>query len=237
VFGDLTGDGVYDREARTLVKQLQGVQLADPRYMAALDANSDGLIDAVDDRIAVRNWGKSVAAVSPPVATPPKVAGTVVNDGAAQRSMVKSVRVSFDAVVSIDLAGVTLTDSTGRAAPFGGGTTTYANGTTLFSLLPVGVGSTVADGRYTLTIKAGAVKTSTGGTAMAVDYTFGFTRLFGDLNGDGVYDREARTLVKQLQGITARDPRFVAALDSNADGVIDATDELAAVRNWGKVVS
>jgi hypothetical protein len=32
------------------------------------------------------------------------------------------------------------------------------------------------------------------------------------------------------------EPGYLAALDVNRDGVIDATDELAIVRNWGKSV-
>ena len=71
---------------------------------------------------------------------------------------------------------------------------------------------------------------------MAADYTFGFTKLFGDLNGDGTYDRDARWMVHNSLGLRVGDAGYLVALDSNADGVIDAADELAAVRNWGKSV-
>ena len=80
------------------------------------------------------------------------------------------------------------------------------------------------------------MKAVAGGTAMAADHSFVFTRLFGDATGDGVYDRSTRTLVKQLLGQEVGDPGYRWDLDVNSDGKIDAADELAAVRNWGKVV-
>ena len=87
-----------------------------------------------------------------------------------------------------------------------------------------------------LTIFAAKVTDAATGGAMAANYTFNFTALFGDLNGDGVYDRDTRWMVHNSIGLRVGDAGYLVALDSNADGVIDATDELAAVRNWGKVV-
>ena len=96
--------------------------------------------------------------------------------------------------------------------------------------------SWLEDGRYTLTVKAGDVTDAATGGVLAADYTFNFTKLFGDLTGDGAYDRDARTMVHAALGLHVGDAGYLAALDSNNDGVIDATDELAAVRNWGKSV-
>ena len=80
------------------------------------------------------------------------------------------------------------------------------------------------------------MKTQTGGTAMAANSTFGFTRVYGDTSGDGAYDRDTRTLVKQRLGQTVSSPGDRWDLDVNSDGKIDAADELAAIRNWGKAV-
>jgi FPC/CPF motif-containing protein YcgG len=85
-------------------------------------------------------------------------------------------------------------------------------------------------------VKAGKVMDAETGAPLAADYTFTFTRLFGDLNGDGTYDRETRTMVRNALGANTGDPRYLAMLDVNMDGKIDAIDELAAVRNWGKSV-
>ena len=182
-------------------------------------------------------WRWEMAPAATPNTTPaPAVTGTTVNDGSAQRSMVKTLTVTFDSAVSVHPAGVTITSSTGRVVTFGQQLATASGVTTLTLTFPDGVGGSIADGRYTLKIAAGAVTAKTGGAAMAADYTFGFTRLYGDTSGDGVYDRDTRMLVKALLGQEEGDPGYRLDLDVNGDGKIDATDELAAVRNWGKAV-
>lgn len=160
----------------------------------------------------------------------PTVQGVTVTDGSPQRSVVTGLTVQFDRRVNIEDGALSLKDSTGK---------TYliyiedpVSGQDYLSL-NFGGGS-LPDGRYTLTIKAGRVTDAETGGALAADYTFNFTRLFGDLNGDGVYDRDTRWMVRNSLGLHVGDAGYLVALDSNADGVIDATDELAAVRNWGK---
>jgi len=176
---------------------------------------------------------------APPTTAPtpaPTVTGTQVNDGSAQRSMVKTLTVKFDSAVNVAPGGVTIIDAAGKSVAFSQQLSTANGVTTLTITFPSGVGGSVADGRYTLKITAGAVTRQTGGTAMASDYTFGFTRLYGDVTGDGVYDRDVRMLVKSLLGQHEGDAGYRWDLDVNGDGVIDNTDELAAIRGWGKAV-
>jgi len=134
--------------------------------------------------------------------------------------------------VNIGPGALTLTDATGKTYlvyiedPVSGSDTLSVH----FG------GGSLPDGRYTLTVKAGSVSDAETGGLLAADYTFTFTRLFGDLSGDGVYDRDARWMVHEALGQRVGDAGYLLALDSNADGVIDSIDELAVVRNWGKSV-
>ena len=112
----------------------------------------------------------------------------------------------------------------------------YEPGTEIALALDCAATEFFADGRYTLTIKASGVTDAATGGAMAADYTFNFTKLFGDLNGDGVYDRDTRWMVHNSIGLHIGDAGYLVALDWNNDGVIDSADELAAVQNWGKSV-
>jgi ELWxxDGT repeat protein len=162
----------------------------------------------------------------------PQVLGVTVNDGSAQRSVVTSLTITFDRDVNVGDGALTLTDANGKSYllsiedPVSGSATVSVD----FG------GGSLPDGRYTLTVKAGRVTDAATGGALAADYTFGFTRLFGDLNGDGTYDRQARVMVHNAIGLHVGDAGYLAALDCNADGVIDSVDELAVVRNWGKSV-
>ncbi|QEL15503.1 hypothetical protein [Limnoglobus roseus] len=189
-------------------------------------------------------WKWDVVPPAPPVAPPappagptPTVTGVVVNDGAAQRSMVTKVTVSFDQVVALGTNAVTVVGADGGAVPIAvqavvvGGKTVA----TVTFTGPTAIGGSVADGVYTLRVNAAKVW-GLNGTAMAADATAGFTRLFGDLDGDRAYNREARWMLHDALGSTAGTPRYDAAFDFNSDGVIDAADELQVVRRWLKTV-
>lgn len=183
-------------------------------------------------------WDLTATATTPtPAPAPaPKVLSTQVNDGSAQRSMVKTLTVKFDAAVTVDPAGVVIYNVAGNTTAFSQQLSTVNGKTTLTITFPNQPGGSIGDGRWTLRINAGAVKNQTGGTAMAANFSFAFTRVYGDTSGDGMYDRDTRTLVKQLLGQTVGSPGYRWDLDVNSDGKIDAADELAAVRNWGKGV-
>lgn len=192
---------------------------------------------AADPRLGRELWKWDLAATTTPAPAPaPKVVRSVVNDGSAQRSMVKSLTVTFDSLVNVSPAGVSITNARGVTPAFTQQLATVNGVTVLTITFPTGVGGSIADGRWTLWIDNTAVRRQGGGTAMAADHSFTFTRLYGDLTGDGIYDRSTRLAVQGLLGKQAGDPGFNAAYDVNSDGKIDATDELAAVRNWGKAV-
>ena len=151
--------------------------------------------------------------------------------------MVTKVSVSFDQVVSLGVGAITVTDATGVSVPIAvqaavvGGKTVV----TVTFTGPTAIGGSVADGVYSLKVTAAKVW-SLSGTAMAADATAGFTRLFGDLDGDRAYKRESRWMLHYDLGATVGTPTYDAAFDFNSDGVIDAADEVQVVRRWLKTV-
>jgi ELWxxDGT repeat protein len=189
-----------------------------------------------DQRSELWKWDAGPPPITQPIA--PQVEGVTVNDGSAQRSVVTKLTVTFDRTVNLAAFGaVTLTNTSGPVLM------QYAltldpqtvGGRTVLTIT-FGSNLPFEDGRHTLAISAAKVTDAATGGAMAADYTFNFTALFGDLNGDGTYDRDARWMVHNSIGLHVGDAGYLAALDSNNDGVIDSVDELAVVRNWGKSV-
>ncbi len=191
-------------------------------------------------------WNFPVPATSPPVVPPnppavdpmvyPTVSSVVVNNGAAQRSMVTSLTVTFSRQVLLQSGAVSVTSSTGQSILLNLNPETV-NGVTVLAIAFTGpnvIGGSVPDGRYTLTINAGYITDAATGGAMQTNSTTTFSRLFGDLLGTGTYDRDARWMVQNALGQTVGSPGYIAALDWNGNGVIDEADVLAVVRNWGK---
>ena len=183
-------------------------------------------------------WAWDLQAATTPAVVAPRVVKVVVNDGAVQRSMVTRATITFDRTVVLDPGAITIQDAKGHSFPVSLSWESSATGGPAMLTLrfPSFSGGSIPDGRYTLTVQADKVHDVATGGVMVANSTFSFTRVYGDLNGDGVYDREARSLVHALLGHHTGDPGFLSALDVNSDGVIDAIDELAVVRNWKKSV-
>jgi uncharacterized protein (TIGR03118 family) len=180
--------------------------------------------------------------------TAPKVAGVVVNGGAAQRSLVTQIQVAFDQHVTLpanaadafhlsrqgDGAAVNLTAA---VDDFGAGTVVTLNfvgGAVDPTLLN---NPSLADGRYSLTVVAGDVGGPNGaldgdGNGIAGDdfhlvgnpTTNKLFRLFGDATGDGAVDLNDLAAFRGTFNATSVTPGYLAFLDANGDGVVDLTD-------------
>ena len=100
LFGDTNGDGFVNGIDLIAFRPTIGTAAGDPNFVAALDANNDGFINGAD-LIPFRNRiGSSVFPTGPIVAPPPPtIAAVAVNDGAAQRSEVRSITVTFSGPV------------------------------------------------------------------------------------------------------------------------------------------
>jgi VCBS repeat-containing protein len=180
----------------------------------------------------------NVATVTLTVVGRPRIDGVQVNDGDVQRSIVNSLAVTFSEVVTLSAGAFELRDAAGSRVPatitvatqvVGG----HAVATLTFSGTGV-LGGSLADGRYTLTVRADQV-TGAAGT-MAADYTFAFYRLFGDGTGDGVVDVDDLLAFASAYGTGSGGPGYLWYFDSNADGVIDVDDLLAFADRYGSGV-
>jgi len=219
---------LYD--LRTDPHQLQNVHAtADPAHLEALSARLRELaVSSGDD--ARRN------------APAAKVAGFVINDGAAQRSMVNSLTVTFDQLVTIDPAAFELRRQDGSSVGVSVANSVL-NGQTIAVLSFSGtnvIGGSLADGNYTLTIRGDLVHDllgqeldGDGDDQAGGDRVDAFFRLYGD--GDG--DRDVDLLdLRSFLGTFGRrrgDLDYLAHLDFNGDDRVGLIDLLAFVRRLG----
>jgi hypothetical protein len=164
---------------------------------------------------------------------PATVESVVVNDGSAQRSMVNRLTVTFDRQVTIDAGAFGLTGPGGT--PVGlNVAASVVEGRTVAVLTFTGpgiVGGSLADGSYTLTVRADRVHDAIGreldgdGDGIAGDdRADGVRRLFGDSDGDGDVDRLDRDVFRSAFHTTADEPGYLWYFDFDGDGDVDGRD-------------
>ena len=146
------------------------------------------------------------------------ITGVLVNDGAAQRSMITSIK----AVFAQPIAGTpSLSYGTGSTNTLPSVTPTASSDRRMFTYT---FGSSrvaanaVQDGIYKLTL-------ADAGTGQSL-YK-GFHSLFGDSNGDGT--------VSNLEILSIRSATYVSFMDYNGDGVFTAADYNQALARRGIV--
>jgi hypothetical protein len=180
--------------------------------------------------------------------TPPtQVQSVVVNDGADQRSQVRSITVTFGSLVTLptnrpDAFRLTRIDGGGDVTltvDVSQSTATQTIARLTFSGALTENGSLI-DGRYQLTVLAGMVYNGyglldgngdgvTGGDYVSpADVTGGagprMYRLFGDATGDGVVDLLDLADFRSTFNVGAGDPAYLAYLDADNNGVVDLVD-------------
>jgi hypothetical protein len=172
----------------------------------------------------------------PPPNLPLVTSTTVNNNVGTQRSMVRSLEVTFN-------SQVTFTGPVAAAfqvARFGGGnlggftaTANVVGGVTVVTLSAFTGAETqfnsLADGRYQLTVFAANVSNATG--QMASNYTFGqqtgpeyLTRMFGDWSGDRQVDGVDFGPFSSTYNLSLGNPAFLDAFDVNDDTIVDGFD-------------
>jgi hypothetical protein len=164
---------------------------------------------------------------------PPLVQSVAINDGSAQRSMVKSITVAFNQVVALDAGAFVLRSTAGNLLGLNQ-SVNVVNGQTVVTLTFAGseiVGGSLPDGRYTLTVLGIRVRDSLGNSLdgdgdgqAGGDTLTSLFRLFGDVNGDGAVNGLDLTAFRNAFGTVATDAAYVSFLDFNGDGAINGTD-------------
>ena len=174
---------------------------------------------------------------------PRTVESVVLNDGSAQRSMVNSLTVTFDGAAVLDPGAIelrrqdgSLVDARVNISLFGAKTVavlTFAG--------PEFVGGSLADGSYTLTVRADRVHDrwgreldGDGDGSAGGDRADGFHRLFGDSDGDRDVDWMDRDLFRSAFGKSIGDAGYLWYCDFDGDGDVDGLDNGQFNRRFGQ---
>jgi hypothetical protein len=172
---------------------------------------------------------------------PQKVQSVVVNDGAAQRSMVDSLTVTFIGAAILDPDAIELRRQDGSLVD-AQVNISLLNGKTVAVLTFVGtefVGGSLADGSYTLTVRADLVHDrwgreldGDGNGSAGGDGVDGFFRLFGDSDGNGKVDVHDLLGFLGHFGSRAGNSDYLWYLDYDANGTVGVLDLLQLVHRF-----
>lgn len=171
------------------------------------------------------------------VKTIPNAIAMQVNDGAAQRSMVKQLFVTFNTLVNLNTAPF-------EVRPLAGGntvpitwSTADVNGQTIATISFTTGNGSIGDGRWRLTTIASQVSHRVGSAPlMSVNRTDDFFRLFGDANGDARVNATDMTLFRAALGSVSGSSSYRNYFDFNNDGRIDNFDFTTFRANLGREV-
>jgi hypothetical protein len=178
-----------------------------------------------------------------PLGPPATVAGVVVNDGFAPRSMVTNLAVTFNTVVHLDPGAFELVRQGGAVIQLQVSQAVVdAHSVDTLTLVGAGIiGGSLADGHYTLTIHGGLVHDGFGqaldgaGTGVAgSDRVDTFFRLFGDADGDGHVDLGDLLRFASTFGKHAGDSGYLWYFDYDGDGRVDGSDLVQLLRRLGR---
>jgi uncharacterized membrane protein len=171
-----------------------------------------------------------------------RVESVVVNDGSAQRSMVTSLTVTFDHVVTLEPGAFELRRLDGSQVSLNVAAS-VAGGRSVAVLTFTGsdiIGGSLADGNYALTVRSDLVHDGMGraldgdGDGVAGgDRSDSLFRLYGDSDGDR--DVDLHDLGRFLGTIGRRpgDPHYLAYFDVNGDDRVGVIDTLALALRLG----
>jgi HYDIN/CFA65/VesB-like, Ig-like domain len=163
---------------------------------------------------------------------PPQITTISVNSGAAQRSMVTSLTVTFDRIVTLPAqpaSAFTVAGPSGNVTIAASAAT--VGGVTVATItFPGLVGGSLADGNYSLTVLGNQI--SAGGVALDGDgdavpggnANYSLFRFFGDSNGDRRVDIADFGVFSGTYNLSTGQTGFLSYFDFNADGHIDIAD-------------
>src|SRR5207253_6267413 len=174
---------------------------------------------------------------------PQKVESIVLNDGSAQRSMVNRITVTFSGAAILDPGAIELRRQDGSLVDVQV-SISLIGGKTVAVLTFAGtefVGGSLADGSYTLTVRADRVHDrwgreldGDGDGSAGGDRVDSFFRLFGDSDGDGDVNRMDRDLFRSAFKKGAGEPGYLWYFDFDGDGDVDGRDNGQFNRRFGQ---
>ena len=172
-----------------------------------------------------------------------KVVGVVLNDGSAQRSMVRSLTVTFSGAAILDPGAIELRRQDGSLVGLHADIAILGD-KTVAVLTFVGtefIGGSLSDGSYTLTVRADRVhdrwERELDGDANGLpggNRVDTFFRLFGDSDGDGDVDRLDRDLFRTAFKTNAGEVGYLWYFDFDGDGEVDGRDNGQFNRRFGQ---
>jgi len=164
---------------------------------------------------------------------PPTIESVVVNDGTAQRSMVNSLTISLDRVVSFDPGAFSLVREGGSEVGLNVAAS-VVDGRTVAVLTFTGsgiIGGSLADGNYMLTIRGDHIRDEVGRELDADgdgngggDRVDAFFRLFGDSDGDRDVDHADLDVMLGSLPKNRGDVGYLWFLDFDGDDEVDGLD-------------
>jgi hypothetical protein len=167
----------------------------------------------------------------------PSATAVQVNDGSAQRSMVRSLAVTFSTPVTLDPGAFVLTAQGGGPAVSLDVTTAVVGGVTVATITFPGLaGGSLADGNWVLRTVASQVRDAAG-ARMAADRTDTFFRLLGDSNGDRGVDTLDLFGLYGAFGKADADAGFLAYFDFDGNGTVDTLDLFRFYQRFGTVLA
>ena len=214
-------------------------------YVSVVAVNGAGLTGS-----ATNSDGQTVVDMTPPTVTSTVVNGA--NGAGTQRSMVKSLVVTFSAVVTLDSGAFAIVN---RATQASVGTVTVAadnsSGHTVATLTWSGsqtLNGSLVNGNYQLTIDATKVHDTALGTNLDGDhdgspggnYIFGaaaadnFFRLFGDCNGSRKVDGADFAYFASSMNKKSTDAGYLWYFDIDNSTKVDGTDFAFFAAQMGK---
>lgn len=168
----------------------------------------------------------------------PQAESIRIADGSAQRSVVRSMTVTFGSLVTIDDGAFELKDKAGTAVTVGM-VASQADGKThavlTFSGSLVDSSGSLMDGNYTLRILGSHIRDAAGRTG--TDAVMDFFRLFGDVDGDRDVDLFDYAYFRRTLGKDSSSSLFDPAFDYDGDGDVDLFDFAFFRRTLGKYLS
>jgi Bacterial Ig domain/IPT/TIG domain len=179
----------------------------------------------------------ALTTVSITVPAPPRVTSIVFNDGSVQRSLIRSITVTFDTLVTLDPGAFSLVRA-GGIVPTLTRQVTQVGGVTQVVLTFRGTGTqfgSLADGNWTLKVVRTRVHRADYRPAiMEEPAVTAFHRLFGDADGDRDVEAEDQIAFEAAVGQT--DGLSLATFDFDRDGNVDAADRTRFNRRFGRVI-